>query len=100
MLFRTRAAIVFAVAAIVVAVMFARQSRVLPGRWGMEHFALGIPKGRDAGRAFLADWEHQKLVDAQWEKAMPDAAKRPALNRVKYGGGALQVMLEVIARQD
>jgi 2-iminobutanoate/2-iminopropanoate deaminase len=53
------------------------------------------------GRAFLADPPaHQPLVDAQWEKAIPDAGKRPRLNRVKYGGGPLQVMLEVIARQD
>ena len=28
-------------------------SRVLPGRWGTESFALGIPQGRDAGRAWL-----------------------------------------------
>jgi enamine deaminase RidA (YjgF/YER057c/UK114 family) len=53
------------------------------------------------GRAFLADPPaHRPLVDAQWEKAFPDAARRPALTRVKYGGGPLQVMLEVIARQD
>jgi 2-iminobutanoate/2-iminopropanoate deaminase len=53
------------------------------------------------GRAFLADPASQRaMVDALWEKSMPDAGKRPALNRVKYGGGALQVMLEVIARQD
>jgi 2-iminobutanoate/2-iminopropanoate deaminase len=51
------------------------------------------------GRAFLADWAHQPLVDAQWAQAFPDAGKRPELNRVKYGGGALQVMLEVIAKQ-
>ena len=52
------------------------------------------------GRAFLADPDSQRsTVDALWEKAMPNASKRPALNRVKYGGGALQVMLEVIARQ-
>lgn len=53
------------------------------------------------GRAFLADPAAQRaMVDSLWEEAMPDAGKRPALNRVKYGGGALQVMLEVIARQD
>jgi 2-iminobutanoate/2-iminopropanoate deaminase len=53
------------------------------------------------GRAFLADPASQRaMVDALWQKAIPDAARRPALNRVKYGGGALQVMLEVIARQD
>jgi enamine deaminase RidA (YjgF/YER057c/UK114 family) len=53
------------------------------------------------GRAFLADPPAQRpLVDEQWQNVFPDAARRPALNRVKYGGGALQVMLEVIARQD
>jgi len=29
-------------------------SRVLPGAWGLEHFALGIPLGRGAGRDFVA----------------------------------------------
>jgi 2-iminobutanoate/2-iminopropanoate deaminase len=53
------------------------------------------------GRVFLADpAAHRPLVEAQWQKAFPDAGKRPALNRVKYGGGPLQIMLEVIARQD
>jgi 2-iminobutanoate/2-iminopropanoate deaminase len=53
------------------------------------------------GRAFLADPPAQRaLLDQQWQNAFPDAARRPVLNRVKYGGGALQVMLEVIARQD
>ena len=28
-------------------------SKVLDGRWGLEHFAIGIPKGRDSGRAFI-----------------------------------------------
>jgi polar amino acid transport system substrate-binding protein len=28
-------------------------SRVLPGVWGHESFALGVPKGRDAGHAWL-----------------------------------------------
>lgn len=27
--------------------------RVLDGRWGLEHLAIAIPKGRDAGRLFL-----------------------------------------------
>jgi len=53
------------------------------------------------GRAFLADPPAQRsLVEEQWQRAFPDAARRPALNRVKYGGGPLQVMLEVIASQD
>jgi polar amino acid transport system substrate-binding protein len=33
-------------------------SHVLDGRWGVEEFAAGVPKGRDAGLAFL-----QKFVD-------------------------------------
>ena len=53
------------------------------------------------GRAFLADPPTQRpLVDERWQSVFPDADRRPALNRVKYGGGPLQVMLEVIARQD
>jgi enamine deaminase RidA (YjgF/YER057c/UK114 family) len=53
------------------------------------------------GRAFLADPPtHRPLVEEHWQRVFPDAATRPALNRVKYGGGPLQVMLEVIARQD
>jgi enamine deaminase RidA (YjgF/YER057c/UK114 family) len=51
------------------------------------------------GRAFLADPAHQKLVDSRWEARFPNAADRPVLHRVRYGGGALQVMLEIIAQQ-
>lgn len=51
------------------------------------------------GRAFLADPTHGALIDPRWEAAFPDAAKRPKLERVRYGGGALQVMLEVIAAE-
>jgi len=50
-------------------------------------------------RAFLADPAHRSLVDSRWEAKFPDASKRPGLSRVKYGGGALQVMLEVIAAE-
>jgi len=31
-------------------------SRVLDGRWGLEHLALAIPKGRDRGRAYVAQF--------------------------------------------
>jgi 2-iminobutanoate/2-iminopropanoate deaminase len=51
------------------------------------------------GRAFLADPAHQKLVDSRWDSHFPNPASRPVLHRVRYGGGALQVMLEVIAQQ-
>jgi polar amino acid transport system substrate-binding protein len=28
-------------------------SKILPGRWGLEHMAIGVPKGREAGMAYL-----------------------------------------------
>jgi polar amino acid transport system substrate-binding protein len=31
-------------------------ARVLPGRWGLEHLALAIPKGRDAGMPWLREF--------------------------------------------
>jgi polar amino acid transport system substrate-binding protein len=41
-------------------------SRVLDGRWGLEHLAVGVPKGREAGaaylKAFVADPGVQALV--------------------------------------
>lgn len=43
-------------------------SRVLPSAWGSEHFALGIPKGRDPGRTFIerfATWQVQQGALAQ-----------------------------------
>jgi len=51
------------------------------------------------GRAFLAEPGHQQLVDSRWQERFPNADARPTLHRVRYGGGALQVMLEVIATQ-
>ena len=35
--------------------------KILPGRWGEEHMALAVPKGREAGKAFL----RQFAADAQ-----------------------------------
>ncbi|MES2187465.1 MAG: transporter substrate-binding domain-containing protein [Pseudomonadota bacterium] len=51
-------------------------SRVLPGRWGMEHFAVGIPKGRDAGRAFIADFVRQASADGTVQRAVARARLR------------------------
>jgi polar amino acid transport system substrate-binding protein len=48
-------------------------SRVLDGRWGVEVFAVGIPKGRDAAlptvHAFAADAQSEGLVKRAAEKA-------------------------------
>lgn len=48
-------------------------ARVLPDRWGTEHFALAIPKGREAGleylKAFAADVTDKRIVAKAVERA-------------------------------
>ena len=48
-------------------------SRVLDGRWGVEHLAIAIPKGRDQGmsymRKFVEDANSQGLVTRAAERA-------------------------------
>jgi len=48
-------------------------SRVLPGRWGLESFAIGIPKRRDAAlpmlSAFVSDAKAQGVVARAIERA-------------------------------
>ena len=48
-------------------------SRVLDGRWGLEHLALAFPKGRDTGmafvRAFVEDVKSEGLVARAAERA-------------------------------
>lgn len=58
-------------------------SRVLSGRWGMEHFAVGIPKGRDAGRAFVADFVRQATADGTVQKAVARANLRGTVAPVR-----------------
>jgi polar amino acid transport system substrate-binding protein len=48
-------------------------SRIVDGRWGLEHLAIAIPKGRDAGmpfvRAFAAEARTSGLVQRAAERA-------------------------------
>ena len=48
-------------------------SRVLDGRWGLESFAIGIPKGREAAmplvRAFVSDAKTNGAVARAVERA-------------------------------
>ena len=48
-------------------------SKVLDGRWGIERFAIAIPKGRDQGMAFVRQFTHavksEGLVDAAIARA-------------------------------
>ena len=50
-------------------------SRVLDGRWGLEHLAIAVPKGRDAGMAWLRGFAE----DAQREGMVTRAADRAGL---------------------
>ena len=50
-------------------------SRVLDGRWGLEHLAIAIPKGRNAGMAWLREFAE----DAQREGMVTRAADRAGL---------------------
>jgi len=48
-------------------------SKVLDGRWGVERYAIAIPKGRDQGRVFVekftADAKSEGLVKAAIARA-------------------------------
>ena len=50
-------------------------SRVLDGSWGLEHFAAGIPKGRERGRPFVAAF----IADAQRDGTVTKAVDRAGL---------------------
>jgi polar amino acid transport system substrate-binding protein len=53
-------------------------SRVLDGRWGLEHLAMALPKGRDAGLAYLRTF----VEEAKSEGLVARAAARVALRGV------------------
>lgn len=40
-------------------------ARVLDGRWGLEHMAIAVPKGRDAARPWLADFATRVSADGR-----------------------------------
>ena len=50
-------------------------SRVLDGRWGLEHLAIAIPKGRDAGLPYVRTF----AADAMAEGLVARAAQRAGL---------------------
>lgn len=58
-------------------------SRVLPGRWGTESFALGIPKGRDAGHAWLDAFARQARADGTVGRAATRAGVRGTIESVE-----------------
>ena len=56
-------------------------SRVLDGRWGLEHLAIAIPKGRDAGLAYMGAFAET----AKSEGLVAHAAARGGAPRRRRG---------------
>jgi polar amino acid transport system substrate-binding protein len=54
-------------------------SKVLPGRWGEEHHAIAIPRGREQGDAFIRDFTEEALTSGLVEAAMKRAGLRGAI---------------------
>jgi polar amino acid transport system substrate-binding protein len=55
-------------------------SRMLPGHWGMEHFAIAIPLGRDAAQDWIAEFVQKAVAQGQVQAA----AKRANLRGSVY----------------
>jgi len=51
-------------------------SRILEGRIGLENMALGIPKGREAGMAYLRKFAEQAAADGSLQRAVARAGVR------------------------
>jgi polar amino acid transport system substrate-binding protein len=51
-------------------------SRILEGRIGLENMALGIPKGREAGMAYLREFAAQAMADGSVQRAVTRAGVR------------------------
>jgi len=51
-------------------------SRVLEGRWGLENLAIAIPKGREAGRAFLQQFAQEARSSGLLQSAVTRAGLR------------------------
>jgi polar amino acid transport system substrate-binding protein len=51
-------------------------SRILEGRFGLEHMALGIPKGREAGMPYLRRFAEEAMADGSVQRAVARAGVR------------------------
>ena len=54
-------------------------SRVLDGRWGVEHFAIGIPRGRDQGLPFIRQFTEAAKSEGLVKAAIARAGLRGAV---------------------
>ncbi|WP_249119176.1 MULTISPECIES: transporter substrate-binding domain-containing protein [unclassified Bradyrhizobium] len=54
-------------------------SKVLDGRWGVERFAIGVPKGRDGGMAFIRQFTEAAKSEGLVKAAIVRAGLRGAV---------------------
>jgi polar amino acid transport system substrate-binding protein len=55
-------------------------SRILDGRWGFEYMAIGIPKGRDAGMAYIREFAAELKAAGAVKRAADRAGLRGAVD--------------------
>jgi polar amino acid transport system substrate-binding protein len=53
-------------------------SQVLDGRWGVEHLAIAIPKGRDQGMPYMQEFVHDAIAQGLVMRAAERAGLRGA----------------------
>ena len=53
-----------------------RDARVLAGRWGLEHLAIAIPKGRDPGLAWIRQFADEAGAQGLLDRAAARAGLR------------------------
>lgn len=54
-------------------------AKVLAGNWGLEHFAFGIPRGRENGAAFMRTFTEEVKSKGQLKRAVQRAGLRGAV---------------------
>ena len=52
---------------------------MLDGRWGVERFAIGVPKGRDQGMAFIRQFTEAAKSEGLVKAAIARAGLRGAV---------------------
>jgi polar amino acid transport system substrate-binding protein len=55
-------------------------SRVLDGRWGLENFAIAVPKGREAGMPFLRRFSEEAIANGTVKRSIERAGLRGTIS--------------------
>jgi polar amino acid transport system substrate-binding protein len=55
-------------------------SRVFAGRWGLEHFAIGVPKGREAAMSLVSSFVSDVKANGQLARAIEQTGLRGSVS--------------------